>query len=63
MASEQCQHSKRISGLVKLDFARPDDLDGPVYSGAVAVGVCEVCGHIELYAKLHHLQGDWLRKT
>ena len=63
MAPEPCQHFKRVSGVVKLDFARPDALDGPIYSGAVSVGVCEDCGHIELYAKLHHLLDDWLRKT
>jgi hypothetical protein len=63
MASEQCQHSKKVSGLVKLDFARQDAPDGSTYSGAVSVGVCEACGHIEIYAKLHHLLCDWLRKT
>jgi hypothetical protein len=55
MAPEQCQHSNRISGLVRLDFTRPDAPDGPMYSGAVSVGVCEECGHIDLDAKLHHL--------
>jgi len=25
--------------------------------------VCEDCGHIELYAKTHHLLSDWLQKT
>jgi hypothetical protein len=63
MAPEQCQHPKRVSGVVKLDFTRPDAPDGPTYSGAVSAGICEECGHIELYAKLHHLLGDWLRKT
>lgn len=63
MAPEQCQHSNRISGLVRLDFTRPDAPDGPMYSGAVSVGVCEECGHIDLDAKLHHLLCDWLRKT
>jgi hypothetical protein len=63
MAAEQCQHSNRISGVVRFDFARQDAPDGPVYSGTVSVGVCEECGHIELYAKLHHLLCDWLRKT
>jgi hypothetical protein len=63
MASDQCQHSKRASGLVRLDFARPDAPDGPTYSGAVSVGVCEECGQIELYAKLHRLLCDWLLKT
>ena len=63
MASESCQHSKRISAVVKLDFVRPNALDGPIYSGAVSVVICEGCGHIELYAKLHHLLSDWLQKT
>ncbi len=63
MASEPCQHSKRVSGLVRLDFARPEAPDGPGYTGAVSAGVCEECGHIEMYAKLHHLLCDWLQKT
>jgi hypothetical protein len=63
MASQQCQHSNRVSGLVKLDFARQDAPDGSTYSGTILAGVCEDCGHIELYAKLHHLLSDWLLKT
>jgi hypothetical protein len=63
MAPEQCQHLNKVSGLVKLDFARQDTPDGPMYSGTASVGVCEECGHIELYANLHHLLCDWLRKT
>lgn len=63
MAAEQCQHSKRVRGLVRLDFARQDAPDGPTYSGAFSVGICEECGHVEMYAKLHHLLCDWLRKS
>ena len=63
MASEPCQHSKRVSGLVRLDFARSEAPDGPTYSGAVSAGVCEECGHVEVYAKLHRLLCDWLLKT
>jgi hypothetical protein len=63
MAAEQCQHSNRVSGVVRLDFARPDGPDAPVYSGSVSVAVCDECGDVELYAKLHHLLCDWLRKT
>jgi hypothetical protein len=63
MASEQCEHSNRVSGLVRLDFARQDAPDGATYSGVVSVGACEECGHIELDAKLHHLRCDWLRKA
>jgi hypothetical protein len=63
MASEPCRHSNRVSGLVRLDFARQDAPDGPTYSGAVSASICEECGHIELFAKLHHLLCDWLLKT
>lgn len=63
MAPEECQHSQRVGGVVNLDFARPDAPDGPMYSGTVSVSVCEECGHIELYAKPHHMLCDWLRKT
>jgi len=63
MASEPCQHSNRVSGLVRLDFARQNAPEGPIYSGAVSASVCEDCGHIELYAKTHHLLSDWLHKT
>jgi hypothetical protein len=63
MAPEHCPHARRVSGLVTLDFARQGDPDGSLYTGVVSVGVCEECGHIELYAKLHGLLCDWLRKT
>ena len=63
MAAEQCQHSNRVRGLVRFDFTRQDAPDGPAYSGAVSVGICEQCGHVEMYAKLHHLLCDWLRKS
>jgi len=63
MPSEQCPHPSRVSGLVRLDFARPDAPDGPTYSGAVSAAVCEKCGHIEMHAKLDRLLCDWLRKT
>jgi hypothetical protein len=49
--------------VVKLEFARPDAPDGPTYTGAISVGVCPDCGHIEPYAKLHHLLCDWLQKA
>ena len=49
--------------MVKLDFARPDAPDGPTYAGSIAVGVCQDCGHIEAFAKLHHLLCDWLHKA
>jgi hypothetical protein len=63
MASEQCQHAKIVTSLVKLDFARQDAPDGSIYSGELSAGICEECGHIELYAKLHHLLCDWLLAT
>lgn len=63
MAPEQCQHSTRVSSIVKLDFVRQDAPNAATYSGAVSVRVCEDCGHIQLYAKLPHLLSDWLRKT
>jgi hypothetical protein len=63
MASESCEHSNRVSGLVRFDFARQETPDGPTYSGAVSAGVCEECGHIELYAKLPNLLRDWLMKA
>jgi hypothetical protein len=63
MAPDKCQHSKVVSTLVKLDFVRPDDVDGPVYSGTVSAGVCEDCGQIKLYAKNHRLLVDWLLKA
>jgi hypothetical protein len=49
--------------VVKLEFARPDAPDGPTYTGAISVGVCPDCGHIEPYAKLDHLLCDWLQKA
>lgn len=63
VASKPCEHSKMTTGVVKLDFSRPDAADGSIYSATVSVGVCDECGEIKLYAKLHHLLADWLRKA
>jgi len=61
MAPENCLHPNRVRGVVALDFARVKAPDHPAYSGAVSVGVCEECGHVELYAQFHHALCDWLR--
>jgi hypothetical protein len=58
---DTCQHSRIVKGVVELDFARQDSGDD-VYTSRVSVGLCEVCGHIELYALFHELLSDWLRK-
>jgi len=63
MAPESCQHPKRVRGVVELDFARQDDPGNAIYTAPVSVGVCEDCGHIELYAMVHQLLCDWLRKS
>jgi hypothetical protein len=63
MAPESCQHPKRVRGVVELDFARQDDPGNATYTAPVSVGVCEDCGHIELYAMFHQLLGDWLKKA
>ena len=61
MAPENCLHPNRVRGVVALDFSRPEAPDHPAYSGAVSVGVCEECGHVELYAESHRALCDWLR--
>jgi hypothetical protein len=58
MALEPCKHSSRAVGVVELDISRTPDR--AVYSIEVSVGVCEECGHIEMYAKSHHALCDWL---
>jgi hypothetical protein len=63
MAPEPCPHARRVKGVVELDFARQDDSENGIYTARVSVGICEDCGHIELYAQFHHLLGDWLRKV
>jgi hypothetical protein len=63
MAMEPCQHPHRVRGVVELDFARQDDSDDGIYTARISVGVCEDCGHIELYAQFHELLGDWLKKN
>lgn len=63
MAPEQCQHSKKISSVIRLDFARSENPDGPMYSGSATAGICEECGQIQLYADLHNLLCDWLRRS
>jgi hypothetical protein len=62
MAMDPCQHSRVVKGVVELDFARQDDSGDDAYTARVSVGVCEHCGHMELYALFHELLGDWLRK-
>jgi len=57
------QHPNRVKGVVELDFARQDDSGDPIYTAPVSVGVCEDCGHVELYAMFHQLLRDWLRKS
>jgi len=61
MAPENCLHPNRVRGVVALDFSRVEAPDHPAYSGVVSVGVCEECGHVELYAQFHHALCDWLR--
>ena len=63
MAPDKCQHPKVVSSVVKMDFVRPDDVDGPEYSVTVSAGICEDCGQIKLYAKSHRLLVDWLLKA
>jgi hypothetical protein len=63
MAPEKCPHSDRVNGLVNLDFGRQADPDGAMYSGAVTFGICEECGHIELYVNSHRWLCNWLRET
>ena len=61
MAPKQCKHVNRAWGAVDLDFSRRAP-DRSVYSAEISVGVCEECGHIELYPKSHQTLCDWLTK-
>jgi hypothetical protein len=61
MAPENCLHPNRVRAVVALGFSRLEAPDHPIYSGAVSVGVCEECGHVELYAQFHRALCDWLR--
>jgi hypothetical protein len=63
MAQEPCEHARRVRGVVDLDFARQDDSSGGIYTARISVGICEDCGHIELYALFHQLLSDWLRRS
>jgi len=63
MASRKCQHERRVTGTLEFDFARSSASKGPWYSAPVSVGVCEDCGHIELYGKLHVQLCEWLQGT
>ena len=60
MPAEKCKHTNRSSGVVELDISRTPDR--AVYSVEVEVSVCELCGHVELYAKSHRALCDWLNK-
>jgi hypothetical protein len=61
MASGKCQHPRRVTGTLEFDFARSSISKGPWYSAPLLVGVCEDCGHIELYAKLPAQLCEWLK--
>jgi hypothetical protein len=61
MASDKCQHPRRVTGTLEFDFARSSAPKGPWYSAPVSVGVCEHCGHIEFYGKLHVQLCEWLQ--
>ena len=63
MASAKCKHPRRVTGTLEFDFARSSDSMGPWYSAPVSVGVCETCGHIELYTKLPVQLCEWLKGT
>jgi hypothetical protein len=63
MTLEPCKHANRVSGVVELGFSRQNAPNGPVYSGAVSVGICEKCGQIELYGMYHGELCAWLKKN
>ena len=63
MASAKCKHPRRVTGTLEFDFARSSASKGPWYSAPVSIGVCETCGHIELYAKLPVQLREWLKGT
>lgn len=62
MAQQKCDHSRRVTGILEFDFARPSDPNRSRYSARVSVGVCEECGHTELYSQMPTLLCDWLRR-
>lgn len=61
MSAKSCEHTTRVSATVELDFIRPSEPKAP-YSAPVSVLMCENCGHLELFAALPKLLGDWLKK-
>ena len=61
MLVEKCHHARRIAAKLDMDFTRPSESRAP-YSAQVSVLICEVCGHIELYAVLPRLLCDWLEE-
>jgi len=63
MASAKCKHPRRVTGTLEFDFARSSASKGPWYSAPVSIGVCETCGHIELYGKLPVQLCEWLKGT
>ena len=63
MSFERCQHPARVKGTVELEFLRPDSSEGPAYSAPVSMGICEECGHIELYALFQYELCAWLKKS
>lgn len=63
MATQECQHPRRVTGMLEFDFARPVAPDGPRYSVPLSVSVCETCGHIEFYGMFHPQLCAWLKGT
>jgi hypothetical protein len=62
MCVEPCQHPTRVKSIVELEFRRPDNSERSAYSGAVSMGICEDCGHVELYALFQDELCAWLKK-
>lgn len=59
MAEAQCSHARRVRGLVHSDLSRISG-DPATYTAQLTFGICENCGHIEIYCNAHQTVCKWL---
>jgi hypothetical protein len=61
MIETNCPHSRRVTGILNCDLARPG-YETSLYSAQLELKVCESCGHVEIWSKAHHDLCSWLRE-
>jgi hypothetical protein len=61
MIEGKCLHQRRTKGVLQCDLSRTRGKSS-VYSATLEMGICEQCGHVQLYCESHELVTNWLAK-